>query len=198
MSDSNEDEFLDLEIEDEEEDAPIVKEEDEKEDEKEKEEDEKKENEPSGLMAKLARHKILLIFVALIVLISGVVAGLYFTGMLTAKKSYEISMALPGETVFQVVPKITVDLKPSPKHARPFIRLIVQVQLQGKPAKVAFIERETRILDAIQSHLRTLTVGELQDQSGTELLRTDLTSIINNIIRPERAITVYYKEIMIR
>lgn len=160
--------------------------------------DDKEEEKKPGLKDKLAAHKAMIISVLFLVIIAGAVAGLYFTGMLTAKKPHEISLALPDEAVFHEIPKITVDLKPSPKHPRPFIRLVMQVELQGETAKTAFIEREAKILDAMQTHLRTLTVQELQDTDGTERLRTDLLMVIGNVIRPERAITIYYKEIMIR
>lgn len=178
------DEVLDLEVEDEVEDGDGEK----------KAEDEKK----PGLKDKLAANKVLVIAVSFLVIIAGAVAGLYFTGMLTAKKPHQISMALPGESVYHEIPKITVDLKPSPQHARPFIRLVMQVQLQDETAKTAFVERQTKILDAIQSHLRSLTVQELEGEYGTELLRTNLVLVINNIIKPELAMTVLYKEFMIR
>jgi len=158
----------------------------------------KEEEKKPGLKDKLAAHKVMVFSVLFLVIIAGTVAGLYFTGKFTAKKPHEISLALPDAAVFHEIPKVTVDLKPSPKHPRPFIRLVMQVELQGESAKTAFIERETRILDAMQTHLRTLTVPELQDTDGTQRLRTDLLMVINNVIRPERAITVYYKEIMIR
>ena len=187
MSDENKDEapeeVLDLEIEDDEDELPDEVEE---------------EPEPSGLKAKLAKNKLVVIIVLFVLIIGGAVAGMYFTGMLTAKKPHEMSMVLPDEPVFVDIAKITVDLRPSPKHPRPFIRLVMQAELQGESAKTAFVDREAKILDAIQSHLRTLTVDELQDAAGTQRLRTDLVLIIDNIIKPERAITVYYKEIMIR
>lgn len=159
---------------------------------------ESKEEKKPGLKDKLAAHKVMIFSGLFLLIVAGSVAGLYFTGMLTAKKPHEISLALPEEAVFHEIPKITVDLKPSPKHPRPFIRLVMQVELEGEAAKTAFVERETRILDAMQTHLRTLTVQELQDTDGTQRLRTDLLMVINNVIRPEYAITVYYKEIMIR
>jgi flagellar basal body-associated protein FliL len=133
-----------------------------------------------------------------VLVVGGAVAGLYFSGMLTAKKPHEVSLVLPGEPVFHQIPKITVDISPSRGHVRPFIRLVMQAELQGESAKTAYIEREAKILDALQTHLRTLTVEDLQDTAGTERLRKDIVLVINNIIRPERAITVFFKEIMVR
>jgi len=185
MSDESkpEDEVLDLEVEDEDEGATS---------------EDSEEKAPPSLKDKLAAKKGLIIGILVVLLVAGGIGGLYFMGILTAKKPHEISLSLPGQPVFHEIQKITVDLKPSPKHARPFIRLVMQVELQGESAKTAFIDREAKILDSIQSHLRTLTVDELHDKEGTELLRADLVSITNNIIKPERAITYFYKEIMIR
>jgi len=179
--DEQDEDHLDLEIQDEEEEPQPVE-----------------EPAPTGLKAKLAAKKGLIIAVAFVLLVGGGVAGLYFTGKLTAKKPHEISMVLPGELVYYKLPKITVDIKPSKGHARPFIRLIMQVELQGESAKTAFVEREIKILDAIQTHLRSLTVEDLKDEAGSERLRNDVVLVINNLIRPERAVTVLYKEIMIR
>jgi len=154
--------------------------------------------EPKGLKAKLAKHKLIVIAAVVIVLMVGTGAGLYFTGMLKTHPVHEVNLALPEAAVFYEIPKVTVDISPSKGHPRPFIRLVMQAELQGETAKVAFIEREAQILDAMQTHLRSLTVEDLQGNVGSQRLRTDLLSIINNIIRPQAAISVLYKEIMIR
>jgi len=153
---------------------------------------------PTGLKAKLLGNlKYILIGVGVFVLIGGG-AGLNFSGILTKEKLHETTIALPGPPVFHEIPRITIDLKPSPGRARPFIRLTMQAELQGESAKAAFIENEIRIMDALQAHLRTVTAPELSGQEGTERLREDFTIIINRIIAPEIAITVLYKDIMVR
>jgi len=153
---------------------------------------------PTGLKAKLAgKLKYILIGVGVLVVIGGG-AGVYFSGILHTEKLHETTIALPGPPVFHEIPRITVDLKPSPGRARPFIRLTMQAELQGDSAKQAFITYEVKIMDALQAHLRTVTAPELSGQQGTERLREDFIIIINRIIAPEVAISVFYKDILVR
>lgn len=161
------------------------------------------EDEASGvikeLKAKLAANlKLVIIIVASVVVLGGGSAGIYFSGILHVEKPHEVSVKLPDPPVYHDVPRITVDLKPSRRHARPFIRLTVQAELQGESAKAAFIANEAKIMDAIQSDLRNTTVEDLEGVEGTERLRENFTIIINRIIAPEIAITVLYKDILIR
>jgi len=151
-----------------------------------------------GLKAKIKANLKWIIIGGVTLLVLGGGAGLFFMGFFTAAKPYEITLALPGQPVLYTMPRITVDLTPSANRARPFIRLLLQVELQGHSAEAAFIEKEPEIMDLIQSHLRTVTVEELAGQRGTKRLRTDMIIIINRILKPERAITVLYKEILIR
>ena len=154
---------------------------------------------PKGFKAKLMAKMKLIIFVVVgLVILGGGGAGVYFSGILHPNKPHEIEVMLPDPAVFHDVPRITVDLKPSPDHARPFIRLTVQAELQGENARAAFIANEPKIMDAIQSHLRNTTVEDLEGERGTERLREDFTTIINRVITPEIAIGVLYKDILIR
>jgi flagellar FliL protein len=153
---------------------------------------------PKGHKGKLAgKMKFIIIgFVALVMIGGG--AGVYFSGILHVEKTHETTVMLPGPPVYYELPRITVDLKPTEKRARPFIRLVMQVELQGESAKLAFVANEVKIMDTIQAQLRTITPDELSGEQGTERLREDFLTIINRVIDPEIAITVLYKEIFIR
>ncbi len=145
------------------------------------------------------RAKLKLIIVSAVGL--GVVGGgigLYFAGVFTTENPYQVVMALPGAPVLQTLPLLTVDLKPSANRRRPFIRIVLQVELQGKSAQSVFVAKENKVLDVIQTHLRTLSVEDLAGKSGTERLRRDLIMIVQRIIAPQRVITVLYKEILVR
>ena len=161
------------------------------------------EDAPQGLKAKLvekftANKKLIISVVGVLVALIGIGSGVYFSGFFHVEKSHEITLSLPDPLVYHEIPRITVDLKPSPKHARPFIRMTLQAELQGQSAVAAFIANETKIMDAMHAHLRDTTVEDLTGEVGTETLREDLTSIINRIIAPEIAVTVLYKDILIR
>jgi len=153
---------------------------------------------PKGLKGKLAgKMKFVLIGVAALVILCGG-AGAYFSVILHPHNPHEVPVKLPDPPVYQDIARITVDLKPSAKRARPFIRLTMQAELQGESARAAFIANETKIMDAMQSYLRNTPPESLEGINGTETLRTDLTTIINRIIAPEVAITVLYKDLIIR
>ena len=157
---------------------------------------------PKGLVGKLkARLKAkakLVIIGAGVLAVLGTGAGLYVSGAFHSAKPHEVHVLLPDPPVDHQIARITVDLKPSATHPRPFIRLTLSAELEGETARAAFIANETKIMDAIQSHLRDTTFEQLQGERGTEALRTDITAMINRIIAPEVAITVLYKDILIR
>ena len=153
---------------------------------------------PAPPKSKLAAMMKWIVLGAGVTVFGAIGAALYFSGVLFPSKPHELTMELPGPPVYYEMQRMTVDLKPSETRARPFIRVTLQIELQGDSAKQAFIDSETRILDAMQAHLRDLTAEELEGEHGTERLREDFTTITNRIIAPERAITVLYKEILIR
>ncbi|MCW8914820.1 MAG: flagellar basal body-associated FliL family protein [Magnetovibrio sp.] len=154
--------------------------------------------EASGLKAKLVgKLKYIIIGVVGLLLIGGGVGG-YFLGLFHTPKPHETTVILPGAPVFYELEPIVVDIKPEQGRARPFIRLGLQVELQGESAKEAFIANEIKIKDLMQSHLRTVAPSDLSGQEGTARLREDLVRIMNRIIAPERAITVFYKDIIVR
>lgn len=153
------------------------------------------EGEPQGKFA--GKMKFIIIGVVALVLIGGG-AGLYFSGIFHKERPHETTVMLPGPPVYYEMQRITVDLKPSATRARPFIRVTMQVELQGESAKTAFIDHEIKIMDGLTSHLREVQPEELSGKEGTERLREDFVIIINRIIAPEVAITVLYKDIMVR
>lgn len=148
--------------------------------------------------AGIGKKKLILIIALALFAVGGGGAGLYFSGIFHPENPSEVTVMLPEPPVFHEMTRITVDLKPSAQRQRPFIRLLMQAELQGETARAAFLANEPKIMDAIQSHLRDTTADELQGENGTEALRNDITTIINRIIKPEIAIAVLYKEILIR
>lgn len=86
---------------------------------------------PPGIKAKLvekftANKKRIIIVAGVLVGIIGIGSGIYFSGFFHVEKTNEITLALPDPLVYHEIPRITVDLKPGPKHPRPFIRMTIQ------------------------------------------------------------------------
>jgi len=147
---------------------------------------------------KLAGKMKYIIAAAVVLVLGGIGGGLYFFGVFHVEKPHETTLTLPGQPVLYELPSITANLLPSDKHARPFIKLTLQIELQGETAKQAFIANEARIKDLMQTHLRGVHYEDLSGTDGAERLREDFVIIINRIIQPERAITVFYNEIVMR
>ena len=108
------------------------------------------------------------------------------------------SLELPEASVFQDLQNMVVDLKPTRKRKRPFIRFTLTVEFVGEANRALLLERETKIRDAIQVHLRTVTVEEISGEVGTNKLRAEMVDLINDVMEPERIITVLFKDILVR
>ncbi|MDH3335452.1 MAG: flagellar basal body-associated FliL family protein [Rhodospirillaceae bacterium] len=163
-------------------------------------------NEPeqqTGPIAMLRQKlKFILAGVGIFVLV-GVGVGVYFSGLgKVISDSFSgtprAELDLPELSRFHDMPVITVDLKPSAKRARPFIRLVMTVEVYGEAGELKLAEEEAKILDAVQTFLRDRTVEELSGQEGTKKLRKDLLEVVNHAMIPEKAITVLFKEILVR
>ena len=163
-------------------------------------------NEPeqqTGPIAMLRQKlKFILAGVGIFVLVGGGV-GIYFSGLgKVISDSFSgtprAELDLPELSRFHDMPVITVDLKPSAKRARPFIRLVMTVEVYGEAGELKLAEEEAKILDAVQTFLRDRTVEELSGQEGTKKLRKDLLEVVNHAMIPEKAITVLFKEILVR
>ena len=153
------------------------------------------EEKPKGKLA--GKLKYIIIGVVALLIIGGG-AGAYFMGLFTSEKPHQTTFMMPGPPAYHELGTVTVDLKPEKGRPRPFIRVTFIAELQGEAGVAATVAHEVKINDAIRSHLRTVTPGDLSGEEGTERLRTDLTIIINRIIAPEHCITVLYQDLMIR
>lgn len=158
---------------------------------------------PSGPIAILRQKlKFILAGLGVIVLVGGG-AGIYFSGFGTVIAAFfsatpRAELELPELSRFHDMPVITVDLKPSAKRARPFIRLVMTVEVYGEAGEAKLVDEEIKILDEVQTFLRDRTVEELSGQEGTKKLREDLLEVVNHAMIPEKAITVLFKEILVR
>ena len=157
----------------------------------------------AGPIAILRQKLKFIIAGAGVVVLVGGGAGIYYSGLgKIISDSFSgtprAELDLPELSRFHDMPVITVDLKPSAKRARPFIRLVMTVEVYGEAGQIKLAEEEAKILDAVQTFLRDRTVEELSGQQGTKKLREDLLEVVNHAMIPEKAITVLFKEILVR
>lgn len=146
--------------------------------------------------------KFILAGLGAIVVIGGS-AGIYYSGfgkviVNSFSATPRAELELPELSRFHDMAVITVDLKPSAKRKRPFIRLVMTVEVYGEAGEARLVSEEAKILDAVQTFLRDRTVEELSGQEGTKKLREDLLEVVNHAMIPEKAITVLFKEILVR
>ena len=168
---------------------------------------------------KRSRRRLLIFIGAPILLIVLVLAGLYFSGMLSsllgskkpeaggeapaaapAGEAKPGQPGLPGQgTVFYDLPEILVNLNnPTPNRKQNFLKIRVSLEL-ASPLDVPKVEAVIpRIIDNFQVYLRELRVDDLQGSSGMLRLREELTTRVNAAIKPAKVNDVLFKEILVQ
>jgi flagellar FliL protein len=154
--------------------------------------------------------KKLLILLAVPLVLLGVVAGLWFTGILppllgmgekTAKVEHPAD--LPVETVatkapiFVEVPEMIANLNNSGKR-QSFVKLKARIEV-GKEADQAVVTAAMpRVLDLFQTYLREIRPEELRGSAGTWRLREELIARANIAVAPARVTDVLFTEMLIQ
>jgi flagellar basal body-associated protein FliL len=59
-------------------------------------------------------------------------------------------------------------------------------------------EAQAQVMDAVLTHLREQERQNIIGKEGSERLRFELVQIIENIIRPARVHTIYFKELVLQ
>ena len=189
--------------------------------------DENGENESENSEGKgLPLKKIILFGLVPIVLLGGIGAGLYFTGMLDSfigtteednaegedngdgndKKSKNKGSKDKkgsgygdggGDAVFLAVPTMIVNLKTSDGTPR-YLRLTIQLELEND-ADMASIEAVLpRVVDQFQTYLRELRIKDLRGSAGIYRLQMELLWRVNQAAAPVEVKDVLFQEILIQ
>ncbi|MCK5166507.1 MAG: flagellar basal body-associated FliL family protein [Rhodospirillaceae bacterium] len=158
---------------------------------------------PTGPIA-IIRQKLKLILIGLgvVAIIAGAV-GIYFSGLgkVVSDSLSGTPMAkleLPEPSILHDMPVITVDLKPSAKRKRAFIKFAMTVEVYGESGRDKLISEEAKILNSVQEFLRDQTFEDVSGKTGSIKLRKEMIEAINKSIAPEKVITVLFKEILVR
>lgn len=103
-----------------------------------------------------------------------------------------------GKPVTHTLTEVRTDLKKVGRK-RHYIRTTIIIQLNEKDLPVLTDETKTaEILDGIKTHLRSLEFQDLQGKKGSERLRFELLSVINNALAPVKAHTILFKDLIIQ
>ena len=138
----------------------------------------------------------------------GAGAGLYFTGMFglagngddgyaaaDAKNQAKDSVEL-GASVYHDLPEMTVDLKTGQCRA-PFLKFQATIQI-AEEHRPLLQERQPKIIDRVQTHLRDQERRDLVGKAGAERLRGELVSIVNNTLRTVQVCNVLFKTLVLQ
>lgn len=153
-------------------------------------------------------RKIILFIVLPLLVLIGIGAGLYLSGMLggskepvegdeqTEEHAEEEKYVDMGPSFLELPPMI-VNLATDDGNPR-YLRLSVQLELRS-PEEVAAVEGVLpRVIDQFQTYLRELRVQDLRGSAGIYRLQMELLSRVNQAADPVEVRDVLFQEILIQ
>ncbi len=155
----------------------------------------------TGEAAAKPRSKKKLIMLAVPLLLGGIGAGVWFSGMLSpAPPPTAEAAAAPQpvnrQPVFVTMPDITANLNAPGRRA--FIRVRSQVEVAGPQDAAALQAAMPRLVDLFTTYLREVRPEELRGSAGTHRLREELIARANIAAAPARVTDVLFTEILVQ
>jgi flagellar FliL protein len=155
--------------------------------------------------------KKLLMLAAIPLVLIGVVAGLWFSGILPpligmgpkADAKLEHPADQPAETVttkppvFVDVPEMVANLNSTGRRAT-FVKLKARIEVAKESDQAIVTAAMPRVLDLFQTYLREMRPEELHGSAGTWRLREELISRANIAVAPARVTDVLFTEMVIQ
>ena len=150
--------------------------------------------------AKRGRRKLLLL--AIPVVLAGVGAGAWFTGLLppllggrpAAPPAAEAP--LPSRTYVEL-PEMVANLNAGARRAA-FVKLQARLELSRPEDVAAFNVAQPRVVDLFQTYLREMRPEELRGSVGTYRLREQLIARANLAAAPARVMDVLFTELLVQ
>lgn len=170
----------------------------------------------------------LLLIITPIILIVGVIAGVFLTPMVKGlmgghkdeknnekkeenhgdandheKSSEEPSSSKapvdPKKVVFIPVPDVLVNLKGDRKSRPTFLKVSIVLQVQdGEHAKEKIEPFVPKVVDQMQLFLRDLDINDVSGANNLQRLRRELLMRVNNVMAPHKVDDVLIKEFLIQ
>lgn len=155
--------------------------------------------------SKARSRKKLLMIVGPILLLGGVGAGLWFSGLVDSllgkNKDAEFAEEKVEEpehgNVYYELPQMLVNLSTSGRRTS-FLKIVVSLELTKEEDKVALETALPRIIDNFQVYLRELRVEDLRGSAGLYRLREELLFRVNVAVSPVRVTDVLFKEMLVQ
>jgi flagellar protein FliL len=155
--------------------------------------DEEGEEESGG-----GKKKLFLIIGVVVLLLGGGGAGAYFMGVFGDGEEHveEVVVIPPGPPVYHEFPQLVVDLKKKGKRTNYIkLKVVVEIVTRDLPLLQA---RELKIVDKMQTYLRSQTRDDVAGGAGTELMRTGITKIVTDIMGEVKTEGVLFREILLQ
>lgn len=147
-----------------------------------------------------SKKKLLLLAVPL--LLCGIGAGVWFSGILSpapppaAAEAPAEPQPVNRQPVFVSMPDITANLNAPGRRA--FIRVKSQVEVAGPADAAALQAAMPRLVDLFTTYLREVRPEELRGSAGTHRLREELIARANIAAAPARVTDVLFTEILVQ
>lgn len=148
------------------------------------------------------KKKMIIFAVIGVVLLLGIGAGLYFTGMIGGKKDKEAETTehaskkdAPG--FYYDMPDIVVNLSDEDRKQR-FLKLSISIEIPSKEDTAKLEAVMPRITDHFQTYLRELRVEDLRGSAGIYRLRQELLARVNSAADPVEVRDVLFREILVQ
>ena len=147
---------------------------------------------------------IAIIVVAFLIILGGAGGGLYFMGFLDSvlglndPYAEEVSDEPPdlGTPIYHELPEFVADLASGQCRAG-FLKLSLTIQVDELDLPIV-LEREPKIIDRFQQHLRSKQKLELSGRDGAETLRTELTLILDATLNPVKIQNVLFRSMVVQ
>lgn len=173
--------------------------------------------EEGGGEKKGGSKKLILMVAVPLVLVVGIAAGAYFTGLADPilamvgvghKEEHAAEGApAPGghgeggqpvaQSVFYDLPDMLVNLN-SPGRRQSYLKIRVSLELANPMDQPRIEQMMPRIVDNFQVYLRELRVEDLQGAAGVYRLREELLSRVNGAVKPTKVNDVLFKEMLVQ
>jgi flagellar FliL protein len=141
-----------------------------------------------------------LLLPVLVLLLGGIGAGLWFSGILPrllghADKSADHTEAPPPTYV--EMPEIIANLNGNPRHPS-YVKLRAKIELRQPQDAAALQAGMPRVMDLFQSYVRDMRPEELRGTGGLYRLREELIARIDIALAPVRVQDVLFVEIIVQ
>lgn len=155
--------------------------------------------------------RLLLLFVVLpLVLLIGLGAGAFVSGLadpLLTKflgtppdgegHTAEVEVAETGPVTYYELPQMLVNLN-NPGRKSNFLKIVVSLEASGEDAPHILDKALPRIVDNFQVYLRELRVEDLRGSAGVYRLREELLFRVNAAVEDVKVTDVLFKEMLVQ